>query len=72
MGWFCNRRRTYPPGPNVFSAIPGELFHRSDIALDDPVVDVADAQVLGIVDVADERLPGISWVCLSPTWQYLQ
>ncbi len=48
----------------MFSAIPSELFHRSDIALDNPVVDVANAEVFGIVDIEISCLPRVVFIGL--------
>ena len=58
------RRRSDPPGPNEFSSILSELFHRSDIALDDPVVDVANTEVFGIVDIKIGCLPLVVFIGL--------
>ena len=56
--------RSYPPSPDVLSAVLNKLVDRPDITLDDPVVDIADAQILGIIDIANKHLPGIFCVCL--------
>ena len=48
----------------MFSPIPGELSHRSDITLDHPVVDVTNAEVFGIVDIEIGCLPLVVFIGL--------
>ena len=48
----------------MFSAVLSELLHRSNIALDKPVVDVANAKILGIVNIEISCLPRVVFIGL--------
>ncbi len=56
--------RPDPPCPDVFSAVPSELLHRSNIALNNPVVDVANTEVFGIVNIQIGCLPLVVFIGL--------
>lgn len=56
--------RPDPPCPDVFSAVPSELLHRSNIALNNPVVDVANTEVFGIVNIEIGCLPLVVFIGL--------
>jgi len=47
-----------PPGPDRCTAVACELLDRSHIPFDDPVIDVSNAKILGIVEVVNIHLPG--------------
>gem|GEM_PF-2081398 len=57
--------RAGPSGADQGAAIAVKLLDRSHIPLYNPVVDVSNAQILRVVNITDERLPGIIDIRLS-------
>jgi hypothetical protein len=55
-----------PSGPDRRASVLRDRFHRALVAFYDPVPDIANAQMAGIIDVELRGLPLIVPVCLIP------